>query len=125
MEDQLKKSPSRNHHKWGLLGDSSFAYVDSQHCEGFDQPQSFLKARNDPQIILKITSNEKYRHNDLLADQKQQLKILVEDRSEILERPDLSGRCIIISERSVFPVPLRTWLSIYIINCIYVLQMQV
>ena len=59
-------------------------------------------------MILKITSNEKYRHNNLLADQKQQLMILVEDRSEISERPDLSGRCIVISERSVFPVPLRT-----------------
>ena len=79
----------------GQLGGSSFADVNSQHCEGSDQPQSFLKAKNVPQIILKITSNEKYRHNHLLADQKQQLMILVEDRSEISERPDLSGRCIV------------------------------
>ena len=64
-------------------------------CYQSDQHQSFLKARNDPQIILKITSNEKYRHNHLLADQRQQLMILVEDRSEISERPDLSGRCIV------------------------------
>ena len=76
MEDKQKITTSEVFQQ-GPLVNSSFADVDSQHCEGSDQPQSFLKARNDPQIILKLTSNEKHRHNHLLASQMQQLMILV------------------------------------------------
>ena len=95
----------------GPLGDISFADVDSQHCEGLDQPQSFLKARNDPQIILKLTSNEKHRHNHIIAKPAHDTGWRpIEDRSEISERPILSDRCIVFSERSIFTVPPHTCL---------------
>ena len=72
VEDKHKKSPSR---KQPQVRSADRAHSGIAHFQ--TSILSFLKARNGPQIILRLTSNEKHRHNHLLASQMPQLMILV------------------------------------------------